>query len=122
MVYDFRNTMKKKWFPATDLPPQGYKILCKAGGGDYYVAQRFGPYWVPIPFPDSKFAKLDPPDFWSHIDFEGDNKGYYYVLSPKKDSPMTFDELEKYDPKLHIELCEAQYTYWKVNRIKTERK
>ena len=108
--------MKKKWFPATELPSQGYKILCKAGGGDYYVAQRFGPYWVPLPFVDSQLAKLDPPDLWSHIDFEGDNKGYVMVMVADEEMsisiPMSVDELEQKHPDVHIDICEAHYEFW----------
>lgn len=64
------------------LPPQGKKVLCFTDG-DCHVAQRFGKYWFPIPFTDSKFARIDPPQFWCDIVMPEPYEGRMRILIDK---------------------------------------
>lgn len=53
--------------PKDRLPPQGKKVLLFYNG-DCWVGQRFQNYWVPLPFTDSKFSRIDAPDLWKDIE------------------------------------------------------
>ena len=107
----------KTWYsPDEHIPPQGYKVLCKSCGGDYYVCQRMGDYWFPMPFIDSQYAKLDAPDYWQHIDFHGNNKGYVLVLVEGEECPMTLDEIEQKHFITYKEMKLAMYKAWKNSR------
>ena len=56
------------WFrPEDKLPPQGKKILY-FDHGDICVVQRFGKYWLPIPFADSKYKFTVAPKLWADIE------------------------------------------------------
>lgn len=69
----------KKWFKSAERKPeQGKKVLC-FNEGDIDVRQRFGDYWFPIPYVDSKFADIDEPEMWQEIDFPDGFYGYLHV-------------------------------------------
>jgi hypothetical protein len=81
-----------KWIDVRErLPEQGKKVLC-CDHGDYYVAQRLRECWFQIPFIDSKYSTISPPEYWQEIEFYGVNKGYMVVKSG--DKLLKFDELE----------------------------
>lgn len=81
-----------KWIkPADELPPQGKKILYFSRG-DIYVVQRFGKYWFPIPFSDSKFIFNTAPELWADIIPPGNCTGKMkFILG---DEVFDLDELE----------------------------
>ena len=106
--YETTEAPKKLWYrPQEKLPPQGYKVLCQYGGGDYAVMQRFGDLWLPIPFLDSTRARKTAPDYWQHIDFVGENTGYTKVFIGKDiNTLMDFDQLEKMDKETYDMIVE----------------
>jgi hypothetical protein len=94
-----------KWHEANELPEQGKKILCM-DQGDFYVAQRFGPYWFSIPFYDSKHSRYNPPEKWAKIDFPKPYKGCVEVFVEGK--MYSIDEIEKFHPDIHKILVKGQ--------------
>lgn len=87
--------------PKDRLPPQGKKILY-FDNGDVYVVQRFGEFWLPIPFTDSKYAILCEPQLWSDIHLPEPFTGRVYV-SVKNSSPLDIDSLEREHPRIYHE-------------------
>jgi hypothetical protein len=90
--------------PNDQLPPQGKKII-GFYAGDIYVVQRFGPYWVPIPFRDSQFRFSEAPELWADIEPPGNYTGklHVFVTGEKYD----IDAFEKYFPVKYQELIEG---------------
>lgn len=87
--------------PETQLPPQGKKILYFSKG-DIYVVQRYGKYWVPIPFSDSKYRFTEAPELWADIE---PPSGYFGKLFVYIDGQkMDVDDFETYHPSKHQEL------------------
>jgi len=84
--------------PKENKPPQGLKVLC-VRTGDFYVAQRFGEYWLSIPFYDSVFRQFQPPDLWTFIEFPDNYKGVLLFGLTDQDGLITLDELEKLCPE-----------------------
>jgi hypothetical protein len=82
--------------PKDKLPPQGKKVLSWREG-DCCVVQRFGDYWIPIPFTDSKFADTEPPEKWAEIDFPVGFTGMIRVIPIGGSCPIDMDEYEKHD-------------------------
>jgi len=80
------------WYKTREkLPPQGLKVLY-FDRGDMWVAYRFGQYWVPIPFCDSKFANTDPPDMWAYISLP---TGYTGRMSAQMDGErISIDDMQ----------------------------
>ncbi len=93
--------------PKDKLPEQGKKVLC-CDKHDYYVAQRFGKYWLQIPFTDSYFATTEMPEYWQEINFHGEDRGYLNILYD--DEFITCDEYEK--------LSEVDYNLFISNWVK----
>jgi len=78
--------------PQDALPPQGKKVLWFKKG-DCAVVYRFGIYWFPVPYLDSKHVNMDTPDFWADIELP---KPYHGKLEVMIDGQMlSIDELEK---------------------------
>ena len=93
------------------LPPQGKKILYFKQG-DIYVVQRFGKYWLPIPFHDSSFTFHDEPDFWADIISP---TGYTGFLRLVVDGVLyTIDDLEIHHPEVYASLIHGTKTFWKI--------
>lgn len=74
------------------LPPQGKKVLWFKDG-DCWVAQRFGKHWIPIPFSDSIYSRIDAPQLWKDIILPHPFEGYVYLNIEGKF--YTIDETEK---------------------------
>lgn len=100
--------------PKEQLPPQGKKILAFYNG-DYWVVQRIGPYWAPIPFTESKYCRYDEPDFWKDIKMPHPFKGY--LKFSIEDKFMTLDDVEKNHSFIYKNIIEDFYNkYLKVNK------
>lgn len=82
--------------PKDRLPEQGKKVLFWRKG-DCWIAQRFGEYWFPIPFTDSKFAESTPPEKWSEIDFPDGFTGKLRIMPEDVERLMDMDEFEEHD-------------------------
>lgn len=99
--------------PKDKLPPQGKKILYFKKG-DIYVVQRFGKYWLPIPFHDSKYSFHDEPELWCDITPPNDLTGlmrirvygHFYNL----------DELEKIHPDSYEEVIDIYLSLWRMSK------
>ncbi len=78
--------------PNKRLPPQGKKIIW-FGNGDTHICQRFGKYWFPIPFIDSRFAHLRSPEVWAEIKLPSPYKGKVMIIVDGKEYDI--DNLEK---------------------------
>lgn len=88
-----------KWFdPKKKLPPQGKKIIWFSKG-DSHLVQRFGKYWVPFPFTDSRLAHLNPPELWADVHYPEPYKGMVKVCV--EGLMYTIDELEEYYPNVY---------------------
>lgn len=98
--------------PEDELPLQGKKILYFSNG-DIYVVQRFGPYWWPIPFVDSKYKFNEPPQLWADIYPPGNLTGKMYLQID--DELHDIDSLEKYHPDIYQELIFKQKAWWDQN-------
>lgn len=108
---------KKEWIKPKDrLPPQGKKVLTMGGNGDYGVRQRFGKYWFPIPYLDSRFADYLVPLYWQEIDFLGENTGYVKVMSGTE--LLTVDEVEATNIDWYNEFVNMQLQYFNDTRPK----
>ena len=95
--------------PSQELPPQGKKILYFKKG-DMYVVQRIGNLWLPIPFYDSIFAFIDPPDLWSDVEMPEGFTGK--LMIGLNDRLIDMDTLEKTDAELYLSLVQAQKDLW----------
>lgn len=112
---------KKEWIkPSDKLPPQGKKILTMWDNGDYGVRQRFGKYWFPIPYLDSRFADYEEPMYWQDIDFLGENTGYVKIMLG--DQLLNIDELESSNKGWYDDFVEMQLNFFKDTRPKDEAK
>jgi hypothetical protein len=95
-----------KWIdPKKQKPPQGKKILYFKSG-DIYVVQRFGDIWAPIPFMDSRYAKLDEPDLWCDIIPPKGFTGKLYLADPDCSYKLDVDEFQTLYPEEHKEFVE----------------
>lgn len=104
---------KKIWKDCLKEPaPLGKKVLCQ-NNGDFYVAQRFEEYYIPIPFPDHYNAThLSKPETWCEIDFPEPYTGYVRVQIPGHgDKKFTLDELKLIDEKSYYELAESMIKF-----------
>lgn len=90
--------------PKDKLPPQGKKILYFKNG-DIYVVQKLAEHWIPIPFTDSIYAKLNTPDLWCDIEPPNGLKGYMRILVD--DTYYLVDELEIHHPDVYEEFIES---------------
>lgn len=96
---------KKIWRDCVKDPsPLGKKVLC-CNRGDFYVAQRFEEYYIPIPFSDSCFAKdLCKPETWTEIDFPEPFTGYIRMqIQGYGDELFTMDQVKIIDEKMYME-------------------
>ncbi len=101
--------------PKEELPPQGKQILYFKSG-DIYVVQRFGDYWFPIPFYDSKFAFHDAPDLWADIIPPHGFSGKIRIVVPDQPTEMhEIDYLEIYHPNTYREFVQMQKNRWVKN-------
>jgi len=92
------------WIKTEDkLPPQGLKILYW-DSGDCWVAWRFGKYWLPTVFADSKHAIFTPPELWSYIDFPNGFSGNLFFIIENVEYDT--DSLEKFYPEKYKEVIE----------------
>jgi hypothetical protein len=91
--------------PSDKKPDQGKKILCMLKV-DFYVAQRFGPYWFPIPFYDSLFSRHSEPELWQDIYFPAVYSGKMRVQVNGR--MYDIDELEEHHPDIHKTLVDGQ--------------
>jgi hypothetical protein len=108
-----------KWKdPKIEKPEQGKKVLCEHEG-DLYVAQRFGDYWFPIPFIDSKYSRYFPPNLWQEINFPNSLSGKLLVKINLKLHDI--DELEKKYPDVYVEIVNALLETFK-NSLKDNQK
>lgn len=87
--------------PKKEKPPQGLKVLCM-DRGDFYVAQRFGDYWFPIPFTDSKYSRYFVPELWQEIDFPNGYSGKLRVI--KGGTLMDINQIEIKHPEVYYEI------------------
>jgi hypothetical protein len=96
--------------PSDKLPPQGKKILYFSDGY-ICVVHRFGKYWLPIPFLDSKWVHYDEPELWADIYPPGNLTGKLHALI---DNEMhDIDSLEKHHPDQYKELMDNLLKYIK---------
>lgn len=94
-----------KWYsPLEKVPPQGKKIIWFKEG-DCQVVQKFGDYWIPIPFTDSKYAKTDCPDLWADIQMPGEYTGKLHVMFQGEFCDI--DTFEKENPEAYTEFVSA---------------
>jgi hypothetical protein len=89
--------------PKDKLPPQGKKILYFKNG-DIYVVQRFAGHWIPMPFTDSKYGKLPPPDLWCDIELPDGSESY--IEFRVNDVFYSLDDLEIHHPEQYREFLE----------------
>lgn len=97
--------------PKKNLPPQGKKVLYLKDG-DVYVVQRFGKYWLPIPFFDSEYSLLDEPELWADIQLPQNLTGKIFFMID--DAKYETDSFEKYYPEAYNEFIEATKEVWKI--------
>ena len=103
-----------KWIrPEDELPPQGKKILYLQKG-DVYVVQRWGEYWLPIPFHDSQYSFHDSPELWAHIELPEPLKGKALIAIEGEKRLLDLDEVEMVHPELYKELIEAKMVFWEI--------
>lgn len=95
--------------PDDKLPAQGKKILY-FDKGDIYVVQRFGQYWLPIPFYDSQYAFCEPPELWADIYCPDGYSGKIHVIADEK--MYDIDALEKHHPDVYEEFIEKTINLW----------
>lgn len=86
------------------LPPQGMKVLYWYNG-DCWVAWRFGHYWFPLVFADSKHATYAPPQKWSPISFPPPYTGKMFVII--EDEKLDIDELQEKNIDFYEKLIDA---------------
>lgn len=98
-----------QWIKYTNLnlPPQGLKIICFKKG-DVWICRRLHykgkDYWIEIPYGGKNgVIATKVPDYWMELDLPEGATGYIKVIIDDC-NPVTFDELEKTDPKSHEEL------------------
>ena len=107
------------WNDLKDVkPPQGLKVLCLWGKGDYAVMQRFDDLYVPIPFADSSFATGEPPDFWRRIEFKKPNAGYIKFVI--EDEILTLDELQEKYPETYNQFIKHVKEQFKKKKDKSK--
>ena len=103
------------WIDPKDiLPPQGKKILYFRKG-DIYVVQRFGEYWLPIPFHDSRYSKeiyKKQPEYWADIYCPSNYTGKIHVYVD--DEMHDIDSLEKHHPSTYLEMLKFQIPIWEI--------
>jgi hypothetical protein len=103
--------VKIRWIdPKLRLPPQGKKILY-FDHGDIYIVQRFGKYWFPMPFFDSKFSKdiyKTTPQYWAEFDFPENYTGKMKILPDGGNDFLDMDDFSKKHPILFEEFVRAQ--------------
>lgn len=101
-----------KWIdPKLRLPPQGKKILY-FDKGDVYVVQRFGDYWVPIPFVDSEYAFHNAPELWAEFNFPPGYAGFCLFSFDEGKTLMTLDEAQKSNPDFYEDFMEYTKEAW----------
>ena len=103
--------------PQDKLPPQGKKILWFSDG-DCHVVQRFGKYWVPIPFVDSKHAHLNAPELWNDLYFPDPYKGLIQVSVENDDNLYTIDELEIFHNDVYRDMSNTILKDYRATRKK----
>jgi hypothetical protein len=95
-----------KWIdPKDELPPQGKKIL-HFKSGDMKVVHRMGEYWFPLPFHDSKFTTIGPPDLWCDIIPPKGYTGKLFFRMKGEDEHMEMDYLEIHHNKFYKQIIE----------------
>jgi|SRR5215831_7361290 len=97
--------------PADKLPPQGKKVLYLQKG-DVYVVQRWGEYWLPIPFYDSKYAFHDKPELWADINLPDGLTGKVHVKI--EGNMCDIDELQEKHPNEYKEFLRSQLKVWEI--------
>lgn len=108
--------MKNQWYLTREhLPPQGQKIIWFSKG-DAHIVQRFGKYWVPIPFVDSFFASLDPPEFWPPIQLPSPYEGKMTIIVHGE--KMDIDTLEEKHPDVWRNIINTILKDFRENRKK----
>lgn len=105
--------------PKDEMPPQGKKILYFSKG-DVYVVQRFGKYWLPIPFYDSQYSFHEQPEFWADIALPGNFTGFMKIgmIENEGRSIKTIDELEIEYPDDYREVLKRQLIMWGIRTDK----
>lgn len=96
-------------------PPQGKKVLC-FDKGDLSVRQRFKDYWFPIPYVDSEYADINPPELWQEIEFPKGFTGFLKLVALDGKN-YTVDEFEKNYPEDFNDLVEDMVEVFKASRI-----
>jgi|SRR5690606_10603039 len=89
-------------------PPQGLKVACWRDGIPYFamrIVYKLKSYWMPIPFTDSQFASLDPPEYWAFAEFPPGFHGYT-TLGLEDENPMPFEEFMQKHPEEWEEISE----------------
>jgi hypothetical protein len=92
-----------------DPPAAGLKILCM-NRGDFFVAQRFDEKYFPIPFCDSKYAKMNLyPELWCKIDFMKPYSGYVRFRLKESGRIVLADEFKEIDFEAYYQFVDALY-------------
>lgn len=105
--------MDKKWHKVSDkLPEQGKKVLCM-DRGDFFVLQRFKEFWFSIPFNDSKWSRLHPPEMWQEIEFPGELTGKIFMYDQEEEELLDMDNLEKKNPEKFHKLVDDMVDHFK---------
>lgn len=99
------------------LPPQGTKVVC-FHDGDCWVAQRFGDYWLNIPYTDSKLSSIEPPDLWKEIDFPYPFEGKIHIQI--NGLLLDIDELQVDHPNIYREFVDELLGLVHENAFKRE--
>lgn len=110
-IFYYGEFMDLKWIdPKLRMPPQGKKILY-FDHGDIYIVQRFGKYWFPIPFYDSKFSKdiyKKEPQYWAEFNFPEKYTGKMKIKRRSENETIDMDDFCKKYPEDFKEFIDAQ--------------
>lgn len=97
--------------PKEKLPPQGKKVLW-FGNGEAFVVQRFGDYWIPIPFFDSKYAFNNEPELWCDIEMPNELTGKIFV-SVENEKLVDIDTLEEIHKDVYERMIKTMLNMWR---------
>lgn len=98
----------KEWFETSkgQHPPEGLKVLCMHEG-DFYVSQKFGDIYAPLPMCDSNVAcRLVNPEKWQYIEFPEPYTGFIHFGLPFQEGLITMEELKIKEPKRYKQICD----------------
>lgn len=78
------------------LPPQGLKVLCHNGKGDFFVAQRLRNFWYELFKAKNALIECETPYQWTFFKFPPPYEGKMYAIVENKNYDM--DDLDVTHP------------------------